>query len=105
VECQPVPQQQIPLRAVILYRMAFDHLRLSVEFRVVAVKRVIDRQGKVAGNVGGSPNRVEGREVCVRHEGDSLLRLGASDLRDGESCRSERDFRKLRRLIRKVLRA
>ena len=93
VEHQPVPQLQIPSQAVILYRMAFDHLRLSVEFCIVAVKRVVHRQSEVAGNIGGGPNRVEGGEVGVRHEGNGLLHLRAPDLWDSECHRTgERRF-------------
>src|SRR5205814_7285806 len=88
VESEPVPQLQIPLQAVILYRMTLDHLRLYVEFSVVAVERVVDCQSKVAGNVGGGPNRVERSKVGVRHKGEGLLRLRVPDLWGGESCRA-----------------
>ena len=88
MEGQPVAQPQVPSQAAIFYYMAFDHLRLSVEFRVVPVKRVVDCQSKVAGNVGGSPNRVERGEVGVRHEGKGLLRLRVPELWYGESRRT-----------------
>jgi len=85
MEFQPVAQRELPSPAVILDQMTLDHLRLGVELRIVAVERVVDRQRKIARDVGRRPDRVERGEVAMRREGYRGRGLRAADPRRRQS--------------------
>jgi len=43
---------------------------------------------KIAGDVGGGPDRIERGEIGMRHEVDRRPSFGADDLRGRQCCRS-----------------
>ena len=74
VEEQPLAQLHGPAQAAILDQMAFQHLRLGVEFFVAAVQRLEQQVGVVAADHRRRPDRVEAGQVGLRDVDD---RLGA----------------------------
>ena len=84
VEFEPVAQRQVPFFAIVGDAIAGDHLRLHLELGVEAVKRIVDCEREVPGDVGGGPDRVERGEVGMRNEVDRGLSLSPDDLRRGQ---------------------
>ena len=82
VEHQSLAQLHRPAFAVVVDRVAFDHLRLRVERLVAAVQRLVDHQREVAGDGRGGPHRIEAGQVGLRHEDQGLR--GGADRRAGE---------------------
>ena len=68
MEFQAGTKAKCPNKAVRRHCLGFDHLSLRHELAVDAVECIPDQQPGVAGDVGGSPNRVEIRDVGMRHE-------------------------------------
>ena len=82
MEAQPVAQRQPPELAVILDRVARDHLRLHRIVRRLPIQRVEHEVAVVAGDGGGGPDRVDHRRVAFGDEAQQLRGLG--EARRGE---------------------
>ena len=68
MEKQPITQGQFPQQSIGTGGEAGQHLRVDVERVVDAKQGVENRQRIVAGDVGGGPHRIEGRQIGMRHE-------------------------------------
>ncbi len=79
----------------VLADRAFGHLRLRRELAVEAEQRVEHQEAVVARLVGGGPDRIEHREVGLRHELQHLASLATRDGGRGEGGSVE--ARKVRR--------
>ena len=68
VKFETGPQAERPGEAVAQDFLGLDHLTLDLKFGVHAIERVPHQHAGVAGNIGGSPDRVEVGEVRVRNK-------------------------------------
>jgi hypothetical protein len=68
VEFQSRPQPERPSEAVRRNVLGFDHLALRLQLVVDAVERVPNEDRRVAGDIGRAPDRIEIREINLRHE-------------------------------------
>ncbi len=76
VELQALAQLEGPQPVVAALGPALDHLRLDLGAFVGAEQRVVDHVAVVAAHVGGGPDRIQDRQVGVRHHAQHIgLRL------------------------------
>jgi len=68
VKFETGPQAEGPGEAVARDFLGLDHLALDFKSGVHAIKCVPHQHARVAGDVGGSPDRVEVGEVRMRHK-------------------------------------
>jgi hypothetical protein len=73
VELEPGAQLEVVNLLVRRHLPRVDHLRLDPALLVGAEQRVVDHVAVVAAHVGGRPDRVEDRQVGVRHDGQYVL--------------------------------
>ena len=84
MEAQSVAQGEGPQPAVILERVAFDHLRLRLQLAVDAVKLVPDHRGVKAGDIGGCHDRIDDSQVRLRNIAQDARGLGLREADPGQ---------------------